>query len=86
MKYSVNIKATIDVALDIEIDTEDSVTYEQVASLAYMALDTHIRDSVELRPAYLVDTTPCSAYVEEIVDGAPGRSRDVDGDMISYWF
>ena len=84
MKYSVNIRATIDVSLDIEIDTEDSATYEQVASLAYMALDTHIRDSVELRPAYLVDTTPCSAYVEEIVDGAPGRSWDVDGDVISY--
>lgn len=84
MKYSVNIRATIDVALDIEIDTDDSATYEQVASLAYLALDTHIRDSVELHPAYLIDTTPCSAYVEEIIDGAPGRSWDVDGDAISY--
>lgn len=84
MKYSVNIKATLDVALDIEIDTDDSATYEQAAALAYMALDTHIRDSVELRPVYLIDTIPYNAYVEEIVDGAPGRSWDVEGDAIPY--
>lgn len=80
MKYSVNIKATIDVALDIEVDAG---SFTEAANQAYCLLVNHLYDCVEFTPAYVVDLAPCSGYVEEVVDGAPGESMDVPGEEIS---
>lgn len=80
MKYQVNIWATIDVALDIEVDAE---SFTEAANQAYYLLAHHLYDCVDFTPAYMVDVAPCSGYVEEVIDGAPGESMVVPDEEIS---
>ena len=80
MKYQVNIRATVDVAMDIEVDAE---SFTEAANQAYYLLANHLYDCVNFDPAYMIDVSPCSGYVEEVIDGAPGESMDVPGEEIS---
>lgn len=80
MKYQVNIRATIDVALDVEVDAE---SFTGAANQAYNLLANHLYDCVNFDPAYMVDVSPCSGYAEEVIDGAPGEGMDVPGEEIS---
>ena len=80
MKYQVNIRATVDVALDIEVDAG---SFTEAANQAYYLLTNHLYDCVDFTPAYMVDVSPCSGYAEEVIDGAPGESMDVPGEEIS---
>lgn len=80
MKYQVNIRATIDVALDIEVDAG---SFTEAANKAYSLLANHLYDSVKFTPAYMIDVSPCSGYAEEVIDGAPGEGMDVPGEEIS---
>lgn len=80
MKYQVNIRATVDVALDIEVD---AASFTEAANQAYSLLTNHLYDCVEFTPAYMIDVSPCSGYAEEVIDGAPGEGMDVPGEEIS---
>ena len=80
MKYQVNIQATVDLAMDIEVDAG---SFTEAVNDAYSLLVSLLFDCVEFAPAYIVDVTPCSGYAEEVIDGAPGESMDVPGEEIS---
>ena len=80
MQYQVNIRATVDVAMDIGVNAE---SFTEAANQAYELLANHLYDSVAFIPAYMVDVSPCSGYVEEVIDGAPGDGMDVPGEEIS---
>ena len=80
MKYQVNIRATVDVALDIEVDAG---SFTEAANQAYYLLVNYLYDCVKVPQVYIVDVSPCSGYVEEVIDGAPGEGMDVPGEEIS---
>ena len=64
MKYQVNIQATVDLAMDIEVDAE---SFTEAANQAYYLLVNHLHDCVTFDPAYMIDVSPCSGYVEACV-------------------
>lgn len=80
MEYLVNIRATVDIALDIEVDAE---SFTEAANQAYCLLANYLYDCVDFAPAHIVDVSPRSGYVEEVIDGAPGEGMDVPGEEIS---
>ena len=80
MKYQVNIRATIDVAMDVEVD---AASHAGAANQAYALLTDLLYDHIDFAPAYLIDVSPCNAYSEEVIDGAPGEGRDVPSEEIS---
>lgn len=80
MKYQVNIQATVDLAMDVDVDAG---SFTEAVNDAYSLLVSHLYDCVEFAPVYIVDVTPCSGYAEEVIDGAPGESMDVPGEEIS---
>lgn len=80
MKYQVNIRATVDLAMDVEVDAE---SFTEAANQAYYLLANHLYDCVDFTPAYMIDVSPCSGYAEEVIDGAPGEEMDVPGEEIS---
>lgn len=80
MKYQVNIRATVDLAMDVYVDAE---SFTEAANQAYYLLTNYLYDRVDFTPAYMVDVAPCYGYAEEVIDGAPGESMDVPGEEIS---